>query len=84
MEPLPIAAELARVFQEKGLTWKIDGRNQIPTAEDIQAVLDRAKFEVEYQAVNSHIKTPQVVMNHLTFKLADDGKVEVYVRMGEI
>lgn len=81
-----LAENLATLFLEKNLTWKIGGFQTVPNAEDIQAVLDRAKFEVEYQAVNSHIKdtNPLISMKHLLFKQDESGKVEVFVKMGEI
>jgi hypothetical protein len=81
-----LATKLAKVFEDNELRWKIGGKKVIPTADDIQAVLDRAKYEVEYQQVNSHLKDTQaqVVMNHLTFKLNESGNVEVFVKIGEI
>lgn len=81
-----LAENIAEVFRDFNLTWKIGGFQTVPNAEDVQAVLDRAKFEVEYQAVNSHLKdtTPQITMKHLLFKQDDSGKVEVFVKMGEI
>lgn len=80
------AVDIAKVFEDFGKTWKIGGSQKIPSADDVQAVLDRAKWEVEYQAVNSHLKdtTPQVEMRHLMFKQAASGRVEVFVKMGEI
>lgn len=81
-----LAENIADVFKDLRLTWKIGGLQTIPSAEDVQAVLDRAKFEVEYQAVNSHLKNtnPQISMKHLLFKQDDSGKVEVFIKMGEI
>jgi hypothetical protein len=81
-----LATDIAQVFADRNLTWKIGGSQKVPTAEDVQAVLDRAKFEVEYQAVNSHVKntTPQILMRHLLFQQREDGKVDVFLRMGEI
>jgi hypothetical protein len=81
-----LAGEIAELFVKRNLTWKIGGSQRVPTAEDVQAVLDRAKFEIEYQAANSHLKntSAQVIMRHLLFKQSESGKVEVFLRMGEI
>lgn len=81
-----LAKKIANVFFELGWTWKIGGEQKIPVSADIQAVLDRAKFEVEYQAVNSHVKDtrPQIAMKHLLFNQALDGSIQVYVHIGEI
>jgi hypothetical protein len=81
-----LATDLAGLFEKRGLRWKIGGENRIPTADDMQAVLDRAKYEVEYQAVNSHLKNtrPFVEMTHLRFHLNDVGKIEVLLKIGEI
>lgn len=79
-----LAEKIAKVFQDNDLRWKIGGSRVVPTAEDIEAVLDRAKYEVEYQQVNSHLGQAQVVMNHLTFILTENGDVGVFVKMGNI
>lgn len=81
-----LATQIAEVFADLNLTWKIGGEQKVPTPDDVQTVLDRAKWEVEYQAVNSHLKdtSPQVEMRHLMFKQAVSGNVEVFVKMGEI
>jgi hypothetical protein len=81
-----LAEEIAEIFNRFLMTWKIGGSQKVPTAEDVQAVLDRAKFEVEYQAVNSHLKdtNPEITMKHLLFKQDESGKVEVFIKMGEI
>lgn len=79
------AIDIARIFADLDLRWKIGGEKTVPNAEDVQAVLDRAKFEVEYQAVNSHLAgNKTVVMNHLLFRQEDDGSVRVYLDLGEI
>lgn len=81
-----LAENIADIFKDLQLTWKIGGLQTIPTPEDVQAVLDRAKYEVEYQSVNSHLKntSPQVSMRHLLFNQNEDGKVQVFVKIGEI
>jgi hypothetical protein len=83
-ENTELAEKLAKVFADNDLRWKIGGSKKVPTTDDIEAVLDRAKFEVEYQQVNSHLGNTQVVMNHLTFTLTENGKVAVLVKIGEI
>jgi len=81
-----LAIEIAEIFSRLLMTWKIGGEHKVPTPDDVQAVLDRAKYEVEYQAVNSHLKNtnPQVTMRHLLFNQNEDGKVQVFIKMGEI
>lgn len=81
-----LATAISEVFAERNFTWKIGGSAKIPTSDDVQAVLNKAKYEVEYQAVNSHLKnqSPQISMRHLLFKQNDSGNVEVFVKLGEI
>lgn len=81
-----LATEIAEVFASYGKTWNIGGVQTIPTPADVQAVLEKAKWEVEYQAVNSHLKNtnPQLQLKHLMFKQNEAGNVEVFVKMGEI
>lgn len=81
-----LAIEIANVFADQGFTWKIGGEQRVPSPDDVQAVLDRAKYEVEYQAVNSHLKntSPQLLMRHLLFNQNDEGKIQVFIKIGEI
>lgn len=81
-----LAENIADVFKDLQFTWKIGGHQTIPTPADVQAVLEKAKWEVEYQAVNSHLKNtnPQLQLKHLMFKQNEAGNVEVFVKMGEI
>lgn len=81
-----LAENIAGIFKDLKLTWKIDGQQTIPNAEDVQAVLDHARFEVEYQAVNSHLEdtSPQIEMRHLLFNQSENGRVQVFVHIGEI
>ena len=83
---LELAAQIAEVFADLGKTWKIGGDQKVPSPDDVAAVLKQAKWEVEYQAVNSHLNNtnPQIEMRHLMFKQNEAGNVEVYVKMGEI
>lgn len=81
-----LATTISETFADNNFTWKIGGSAKVPTPDDVQAVLNKAKYEVEYQAVNSHLKntSPQISMRHLLFKQNDVGNVEVFVLMGEI
>lgn len=86
-EAIPtMAGRISELFTNLGKTWKIGGEQSVPSPDDVAAVLAKAKWEVDYQAANSHLKntSPQIEMRHLMFKLNEAGNVEVYVKMGEI
>ena len=72
--------DLAILFMLKNYTWNVDGEKVVPTAEDIETAVERAKVMLD------EIGGGTLMVGHLIVAKMDDDKdvYDVYVHQGTL
>ena len=76
---LNLPEQLSLLYAARGYTWKLDGKEQIPTAEDIQLVLETAKETLDKEPGSM----VQLEVGRLVLR-REAGHYDVYVYFGEL
>lgn len=79
METAALADDLAVEFAIRELTWKIDGEQVIPTAEDIRQTLDKMIEKLYTEPVPSQMHLGRLIVHHWK-----QDHFDVYLQMGQI
>lgn len=77
--PSETANRLYDLFIKYGYRWKIGGVLQIPTVDDFDKTIDRAKQELYDEPVPSQMEAGRLIIRHHT-----QGKFDVYIHIGDI
>ncbi len=77
---MSLADEIATFMLLNDKTWTFDGEQKIPTAEDIQQVLDEVRRRL--YALDSSTGNAQMLIGGMLVKL-DNGHLDVYMHIGD-
>lgn len=72
---MSLADKAAGYFESTGHTWNFEDERRIPTADDIQFVIDEAKRLLPNGG--------QMEMGRLIIMINEDGVVDLYTHLGE-
>lgn len=71
--------KLLDLFVQLGYSWKIDGELRVPTEDDLQRVLDKAKQTLYDEPVPS-----QIEIGRLIIRRSKENQFETYLYIGDI
>jgi hypothetical protein len=69
--------DLAQEFARRGYTWKIDGKDTIPSAKDISQTLDKMKETLYARPVPSQMELAHLIVQHWKH-----GHFDIYLQIG--
>jgi hypothetical protein len=78
MAATELAETIYHLFIERGYRWKIGGIEQVPTPEDIDKTIDRAKKTLYAEPVPSQMELGRLIVRHWS-----PGKFDVYLHLGD-
>lgn len=73
------AKKLYDLFIKLGYRWRIGGILQVPTADDFDKTLDRAKKALYDEPVPSQMEAGRLIIRHHS-----QNKFDVYLQIGDI